>query len=106
MNWQLVCLKEKQNKDARARMGTGMRLVSRKQCALNVAICFRKSQWGQERILRQEKSWIQNRKITVSQQGKNAKMRCMLEDEGTMIVVQECIAGAGASEYPRTKINC
>lgn len=26
-------------------------------------------------------------------------MICMLEDEGTMMIVQECIAGAGESQY-------
>lgn len=66
---------------------------------MNVATSFRKGQWVQERIMRQEKLWIQNRKIPTSQQGKNAKMMCMLEDEGTMMIVQECIAGAGESEY-------
>lgn len=66
---------------------------------MNVAICFRKGQWVQERILKNEKMWIQFRKIPESRQGKNVKMICMLEDEGTMMIVQECIASAGASKY-------
>lgn len=56
---------------------------------MNVAISFQKGQSIQERIMRSERMWIQHRNIPTSQQGKNAKIMCMLEDEGTMIAVQE-----------------
>lgn len=71
---------------------------SRKAGAMNIAICCRKGQRVQERILKHKKLWIQKRKIPVSKQGKNAKMLCMLEDEGTIMVIQECIAKAGPSK--------
>lgn len=78
----------------------GFKVPSRKTSALRVAACFQQGKWVQERILRHEKLWIQHHKIPVSNQGKNTKMMVMLEDEGTMNIVQECIAGAGASRYP------
>lgn len=56
--------------------------------------------------MRQERLWIQNRSIPTSQQGKNATMIWMLEDEGTMMIVQECIAGAGDSKYPDPIFSC
>jgi hypothetical protein len=86
MNWQVTSLQR----------GLGL---SRKACAMNVAIGYQKGQHVQERILKHEKRWIQTRTIPISQQGKNAKMFCMLEDEGTMLVVQEYIASAGSSKY-------
>lgn len=90
MNWQSLGIK---------RQLEGKAWPSRKTSALNVAIVFKKGQQVQERILKHEKLWIQKRRILVSKQGKNAKMMCMLEDEGTMMVVQECIASAGASMF-------
>lgn len=65
---------------------------------MHVARCFRKGQWVQERVIKHETMWIRYRTIPASQQGRNSKMMCMLEDEGTMMVVQECIATAGASK--------
>lgn len=90
MNWQALGLKRKLEAKA---------WPSRKVCAMNIASMFQKGQRVQERILKHEKLWIQKRRIPTSKQGKNAKMMCMLEDEGTMMVVQECIASAGASKY-------
>lgn len=66
---------------------------------MNVAVCFQKAQRVQERILKHERLWIRSRQIPTGKQGRNAKMMCMQEDEGTMAVVQECIASAEASKY-------
>lgn len=89
MNWQALGL----------RCGwSGTAWPSRKVCTINVAVIFQKGQRVQERILKHEKMWIQKRRIPTRKQGKNAKMMCMLGDEGTMMVVQECIASAGASK--------
>lgn len=54
--------------------------------------------------MKEEKIWIQKRRIPTGQQGKNAKMICMLEDEGTMIAVRECITTAGTSIYSTSKV--
>lgn len=97
MNWQLMGIQQKLSPLLYRTSVIGR--FFRKHCALNVATGFRKGQWVQERIIKHEKLWIQTRKIPVSLQGKNAKMMCMLEDEGTMEVVQKCIASAGSSRF-------
>lgn len=62
---------------------------------MNVAIFYQKCRKVQERILRLERAWVKHRKIPISGQGKNSKMLCMLEDEGTMMAVQQVLATAG-----------
>jgi hypothetical protein len=89
MNWQLTTLKkDNPNKNLKKK-------YTRKECAMNVAICYQKGRKVQERILRLERGWVRHRKMPISGQGKNSKMLCMLEDEGTMIAVQEFLATAG-----------
>lgn len=102
MNWQVAGIKNTLKSQSTPSITGKLRarsLPSRKACAMGVATSFQKGQRVQERILRHEKLWIQSRKIPVSQQGKNTKMMIMLEDEGTMMAVQECRASAGASMY-------
>jgi hypothetical protein len=82
MNWQLKCPE-----------------LSRKTAALNTAIGFGKGRFVAERILRQERDWIQRRIITHGQRGKHIKVVCMLEDEGTLIAARQYIEDVGESMY-------
>jgi len=52
-----------------------------------------------ENVIRWEKSWIMIRTIDSSLCGKHAKSPSMLNDEGTIIAVRECIDKAGKSMY-------
>lgn len=95
MNWQIMSIQRKLHP---VKFIKHWHMPLRKTCAMNVAVSYRGGKDVQERIMKHEKLWIQKRRIPASTQGKNAKMMCMLEDEGTMMVVQKCIAGAGSSK--------
>ncbi|KAI5850556.1 hypothetical protein DFP73DRAFT_591438 [Morchella snyderi] len=84
MNWQLKGLKNPYLQS----------LPSRRECAINVAIGFGKDAKVRERIIGNEKQCIKDRKIESSKQGRAAKLIGMLEDQGTIIAIQECIGSA------------
>jgi hypothetical protein len=88
MNWQIRGIKNTHL----------LALPSRRECAMNVAIGFGKGAKVRDRILDNEKQWIKGRKIGSSKQGKMAKMVSMLEDEGTMMAIQKCIASASGGQ--------
>jgi hypothetical protein len=48
-----------------------------------------------DRIRAQESLWVRFRCFPDSLQGRHAKTHCMLEDEGTLLVMREYMAGAG-----------
>lgn len=95
MNWQITMIK---NNLIDIKKREGIYGYTRRSCAMNVAIGYQKGKEVQERIMKHERGWIQNRKIPLSRQGKHAKIVSMLEDEGTIMAVHECIASAGQSK--------
>jgi hypothetical protein len=70
-------------------------IVCQKNAATNVATGYGKGHRVMLRILANEKEWIQSGYIAAGHQGKNNKMRCMLEDEGTQIATAKYICGVG-----------
>jgi hypothetical protein len=71
--------------------------LPRKTAALNCATGFGRAKHVAERILRQERTWVQTRTISHGNRGKHIKAICMLEDEGTMIAVREYLENSGES---------
>lgn len=69
--------------------------MTRKEAALNVATGFGKGRSVAERIMRQEKTWIQEGSIQDERQGKHAKVIRLLEDEGTELAAREYCEEAG-----------
>jgi hypothetical protein len=73
--------------------------LNRKTAALYTAIGFGKGKYVAERILRQEREWVQQRSITHGRRGKHVKVACMLEDEGTLMAAREYLEDAGERMY-------
>jgi hypothetical protein len=77
------------------RMGRAGQTATRKELSFRVAGWYSKKGWLAQRIRSHECSWIRQRTIPSSRQGLHAKTQCLLEDEGTLIAVEEYMTRAG-----------
>jgi len=74
-------------------------LRSRKTLAKQVADGSQSGQRVWRRILRNEVSWIQFRKIKAISQGQHQKIASMFNDESTWLAVREYISSSGQSKF-------
>jgi hypothetical protein len=65
------------------------------EIALSIAGGYRRGRKSADRIIQQEREWIVNGIIPLSQQGRHAKVLCMLEDPGIREAMMEYIHGTG-----------
>ena len=68
---------------------------TRKAAAAMVAATGGRGERVRNRIMDNEKDWIKNRLIPLSQRGKSPMLHRLIDDEGTKLALREYIAGAG-----------